>query len=183
MEDPATREPPSGAGALGEGRAAPPGGPRRMHRPVAGLAPARVAFSRTDFHLKSLPLGAPALHNACSSFSVSLSLSLSPSCPPPLSVKPMKAGRKRICGSCLLGRASCPGPAPQRRGFSARVGGGALDSDPLPGCCASSASSLTPLHFLVSKPRVASYLTELLRGLGLPVFRSSPLSPQWVSPC
>lgn len=182
MEDPATREPPSGAGALGEGRAAPPGGPRRMHRPVAGLAPARVAFSRTDFHLKSLPLGAPALHNACSSFSVSLSLSLSPSRPPPLS-ETNENWEETDLRSCLLGRASCPGPAPQRRGFSARVGGGALDSDPLPGCCASSASSLTPLHFSVSKPRVASYLTELLRGLGLPVFRSSPLSPHWASPC
>lgn len=182
MEDPATREPPSGAGALGEGRAAPPGGPRRMHRPVAGLAPARVAFSRTDFHLKSLPLGAPALHNACSSFSVSLSLSLSPSCPPP-SVKPMKAGRKRICIRVFWG--GRPAPAQPRSGGGSQHAwaAGALDSDPLPGCCASSASSLTPLHFLVSKPRVASYLTELLRGLGLPVFRSSPLSPQWVSPC
>lgn len=180
MEDPATREPPSGAGALGEGRAAPPGGPRRMHRPVAGLAPARVAFSPTDFHLKSLPLGAPALHNACSSFSVSLSLSLSPSRPPP-SVKPMKAGRKRICVHVFWG--GRPASAPQPRGFSARVGGGALDSDPLPGCCASSASSLNSLHFSVSEPRVASYLTELLRGLGLPVFRSSPLSPHWASPC
>lgn len=111
-----------------------------------------------------------------------LSLSLSPPPVPPLS-ETNENWEETDLRSCLLGRASCPGPAPQRRGFSARVGGGALDSDPLPGCCASSASSLTSLHFSVSKPRVASYLTELLRGLGLPVFRSSPLSPHWASPC
>lgn len=126
-----------------------------------------ICFSRTYFHLNRLPFRAQALHNAGA-----------------LEGKSINARRKWVCIPIFPGGLSAPHL--QARWVCASAQRLAAESSSLswiqiqsPRCSVALVSSLTSLRlcFLLSGPRVACYLTRLLRKLNYQICRSTLLSP------
>lgn len=126
-----------------------------------------ICFSRTYFHLNRLPFRAQALHNAGA-----------------LEGKSINARRKRVCIHIFPGGLSALhlqarwvcAPAQRLVAESSSLSWIQIQS---PQCCVALVSSLTSLRlcFLLSGPRVACYLTRLLRKLNYQICRSTLLSP------